>query len=62
MTSDRKSVVVVGAGIAGLVTAKVLRDDGFEVAVFEKEPTIGGWPTDAGDTDAVIVGWGAEQC
>ena len=42
MNSDRKSVVVVGAGIAGLVTAKVLRDDGFEVAVLEKEPTIGG--------------------
>jgi dimethylaniline monooxygenase (N-oxide forming) len=42
VTSEGKSVVVVGAGIAGLVTAKVLREDGFEVTVFEKEPTIGG--------------------
>jgi cation diffusion facilitator CzcD-associated flavoprotein CzcO len=33
---------VIGAGIAGLVTAKVLRDDGFDVTVFEKEPEIGG--------------------
>jgi len=33
---------VIGAGIAGLVTAKVLRDDGFDVIVFEKESAIGG--------------------
>src|SRR5215204_3492975 len=35
-------VCVIGAGIAGLVTAKVLRDDGFDVRVFERLPTIGG--------------------
>jgi dimethylaniline monooxygenase (N-oxide forming) len=35
-------VCVIGAGIAGLVTAKVLRDDGFEVLVAETLPTIGG--------------------
>lgn len=35
-------VCVVGAGFAGLVTAKVLRQDGFEVAVFEKAATLGG--------------------
>src|ERR1051326_836061 len=35
-------VCVVGAGIAGLVTAKVLRGDGFDVTVFEKEAAIGG--------------------
>jgi cation diffusion facilitator CzcD-associated flavoprotein CzcO len=35
-------VCVIGAGVAGLVTAKVLRDDGFEVLVFERLPTIGG--------------------
>ncbi len=34
-------VCIVGAGIAGLVTAKVLRDDGFDV-VCERLPTIGG--------------------
>lgn len=39
---ERKRVVVIGAGIAGLVTAKVLRDDGFDVTAFDKEPTIGG--------------------
>ncbi|UGT43775.1 NAD(P)-binding domain-containing protein [Nocardia yamanashiensis] len=35
-------VVVIGAGIAGLVTAKVMRDDGFDVTVLEQEPTVGG--------------------
>src|SRR5215204_7410211 len=35
-------VCVIGAGIAGLVTAKVLRQDGFDVSVFEKLPSIGG--------------------
>lgn len=39
---ERKRVVVVGAGIAGLVTAKVLRDDGFDLTVLEKEPAFGG--------------------
>lgn len=40
--NSARRVCVVGAGIAGLVTAKILRDDGFEVRVFEKEPSIGG--------------------
>jgi cation diffusion facilitator CzcD-associated flavoprotein CzcO len=35
-------VCVIGAGIAGLVTAKVLLEDGFAVGVFEKEATLGG--------------------
>jgi dimethylaniline monooxygenase (N-oxide forming) len=35
-------VCVIGAGIAGLVTAKVLLEDGFEVSVFEKEASLGG--------------------
>ena len=33
---------VFGAGIAGLVTTKVLRDDDFQLATFEKEATLGG--------------------
>ena len=33
---------VIGAGISGLVTAKVLAGDGFDVVVFEKEPMLGG--------------------
>jgi Flavin-binding monooxygenase-like len=37
-----RRVCIIGAGIAGLVTAKVLRDDGFEVIVFDRSPTIGG--------------------
>jgi dimethylaniline monooxygenase (N-oxide forming) len=35
-------ICVIGAGIAGLVTAKVLRADGFEVTVFERDHAIGG--------------------
>ena len=41
---DRQNatVCVVGAGVSGLVTAKVLQRDGFDVTVFEKEATVGG--------------------
>lgn len=35
-------VCIVGAGVAGLVSAKVLRDDGFDVTVFEKADDVGG--------------------
>jgi len=42
VTGRGNRVAVVGAGIAGLVTAKVLRDDGFDVVVFEKGPAVGG--------------------
>lgn len=35
-------VCVIGAGIAGLVTAKVLLESGFEVAILEKSSEIGG--------------------
>ncbi|HEX9114387.1 MAG TPA: NAD(P)/FAD-dependent oxidoreductase [Nitrospirota bacterium] len=40
--SSGKRVCVIGAGIAGLVTSKVLKEDGFEVVVFEKQPEPGG--------------------
>jgi dimethylaniline monooxygenase (N-oxide forming) len=40
--SSGKRVCVIGAGIAGLVTSKVLKEDGFEVVVFEKQPELGG--------------------
>ena len=36
------AVCIIGAGVSGLVTAKVLRRDGFDITIFEKEPTIGG--------------------
>ena len=35
-------VCVIGGGIAGLVSAKVLSADGFDVTVFEKNATLGG--------------------
>jgi dimethylaniline monooxygenase (N-oxide forming) len=35
-------VAIIGAGLAGLVTAKTFRDNGFEVVIFEKEPALGG--------------------
>ena len=37
-----QSVCVIGAGIAGLVTAKILIGDGFDVTVFEKDSALGG--------------------
>ena len=35
-------VVVIGAGISGLATAKCLLDDGFQVTVIERSADIGG--------------------
>ncbi|MBT7952969.1 MAG: NAD(P)/FAD-dependent oxidoreductase [Gammaproteobacteria bacterium] len=40
--SNQKRVGIIGAGIAGLVTAKVFLSNGFEVVVFDKEPALGG--------------------
>ena len=37
-----KTVGIIGAGFAGLSTAKVLKALGYEVQVFEKEPEVGG--------------------
>jgi dimethylaniline monooxygenase (N-oxide forming) len=37
-----KRVCVIGAGMAGLAATKVLREDGFDVTAFEREPAIGG--------------------
>ncbi|MFI1911801.1 flavin-containing monooxygenase [Nocardia sp. NPDC020380] len=37
-----KRVIVIGAGIAGLVTAKVLHEDGFDVTVLDQAPDYGG--------------------
>lgn len=37
-----KKIGIIGAGISGLVTAKTLREYGFEIVVFEKESEIGG--------------------
>ena len=41
-TGPKKIVAVIGAGIAGLVTAKTLAQDGFDVRVFEKDANLGG--------------------
>ncbi|MCC5808844.1 MAG: NAD(P)/FAD-dependent oxidoreductase [Ectothiorhodospiraceae bacterium] len=35
-------MAIIGAGVAGLVTAKVLNQDGFKVTVFEKDADVGG--------------------
>ncbi|MBB3190982.1 flavin-containing monooxygenase [Halomonas cerina] len=40
--SDRGAACIIGAGVAGLVSAKVLKQDGFRVTIFEKETTLGG--------------------
>ena len=37
-----KNIAVVGAGFAGLVSAKVFRDFGGSVTVFEKDSEVGG--------------------
>jgi dimethylaniline monooxygenase (N-oxide forming) len=40
--SKTKSVAIVGAGACGLVCAKVLLDDGFDVTLFERHQELGG--------------------
>jgi len=47
MTDTRqKRVCVIDADIAGLVSAKVMPEDGFTVTVFEKESALGStWAT-----------------
>lgn len=44
----KKSVAVVGGGIAGLITSTILAERGFDVTLFEKEKYLGGkigsWP------------------
>jgi len=37
-----EDVVVVGGGLAGLVAARHLAEDGFGVTLFEREPSVGG--------------------
>jgi dimethylaniline monooxygenase (N-oxide forming) len=44
-----KRVCVIGAGIAGLGAAKVLKQDGFDIVVFEKDQELGGvWAASRG--------------
>jgi heterodisulfide reductase subunit A len=42
LTNVQGSVMVVGAGIAGMQTALDLADSGFYVYLVEKSPSIGG--------------------
>jgi cation diffusion facilitator CzcD-associated flavoprotein CzcO len=37
-----KTVGIIGAGCGGLVCAKVLLDDGFDVTLFERQRELGG--------------------
>ena len=37
-----KTVGIIGAGSGGLVCAKVLLDDGFDVTLFERQRELGG--------------------
>ena len=39
---EKKKVIVIGAGIAGLGTAGYLAKDGYEVTILEKNEHVGG--------------------
>ena len=53
MSSEKKSVLILGGGLAGLTAAKRLTDKGFQVKVLEKREIFGGkvsaWKDDEGD-------------
>lgn len=53
MSSEKKSVLILGGGLAGLTAAKRLIDQGFLVKVLEKREIFGGkvsaWKDDEGD-------------
>ena len=40
--STNRRVAIIGAGPAGLVTAKIFKDNGFNVTVYEKGSAVGG--------------------
>lgn len=42
MSDDRRKIGIIGAGVAGLSTAKLLLSEGFECTVFERGPVLGG--------------------
>ncbi len=42
MSTDKKSVLVVGGGAGGLASAVMLQHAGFQVTVLDKNPTLGG--------------------
>ena len=37
-----KTVAIIGAGASGLVAAKTLLEDGFDVTIFERQTKVGG--------------------
>ena len=53
MSSEKKSVLIFGGGLAGLTAAKRLTDKGFQVKVLEKREIFGGkvssWKDEEGD-------------
>jgi 15-cis-phytoene desaturase len=53
MNGEKKKVLIIGGGLAGLAAAKRLVDRGFQVKVLEKRPIFGGkvsaWKDDEGD-------------
>ena len=47
-----KTVAIVGAGPSGLVSAKVLLDDGFDVTLFDRQRELGGiWSAETAYVD-----------
>ncbi len=47
-----KTVAIIGAGPSGLITAKVLLDDGFDVILFERQRELGGvWSAETAYAD-----------
>ncbi|MDF1863677.1 MAG: FAD-dependent oxidoreductase [Saprospiraceae bacterium] len=42
ITQVKPKIIVIGAGVSGLTTAKLLHEDGFDVTILEAKERIGG--------------------
>ena len=47
-------VIVIGAGVGGLAAAVRLQNAGYQVALYEKEPQVGGKMANLGEVSANV--------
>ena len=56
--AQNKEVIIIGAGLSGLVVARILADSGYKVNVYERRDTIGGNVFDYLDNGILVQKYG----